>query len=134
MEKEVIKSSIKTPDGTVLTSYYRHDFKIHKDKKTGKEYGIDGGTDYQRYIGDIDDCEIILIYSDDSFQNIRDNFTWGTFGINGDEKKSYLKLSEMSNNHIKTILNTQNHISYTTKNIFQQELEYRKDNYIFIKD
>ena len=30
--RKLIKNSIRTPDGTVLTSRHRHDFKSHKDK------------------------------------------------------------------------------------------------------
>lgn len=31
MDKQLIYNAIKTPDGTVLVSYHRHDYKTHLD-------------------------------------------------------------------------------------------------------
>ena len=47
-EPVLILSRIQTPDGTVLTSYHRHDYVTHTDAN-GEEYCLDGGNDYQRY-------------------------------------------------------------------------------------
>ena len=41
---EIILNRIQTPDGTVLTSYYRHDYKSYQDKN-GETYIVDGGND-----------------------------------------------------------------------------------------
>jgi hypothetical protein len=43
--KNLRKNSIKCPDGVILTSRHRHDFKSHKDKN-GDTYINDGGIDY----------------------------------------------------------------------------------------
>lgn len=47
MDKQLIYNAIQTPDGTVLVSYHRHDYKTHLDAN-GLTYSIDGGTDYIR--------------------------------------------------------------------------------------
>lgn len=61
---KIIVNAICTPDGTVLLSATRHDFRTHVDAN-GKTYGVDGGTDYLKRIGDIGDCEEMSIYEDD---------------------------------------------------------------------
>ncbi len=131
----ILKSAIITPDGTELESTHVHDFKMYTDKVTGKEYGIDGGHDYQRLIGDMNDCKVILITSDTvDFETIRDTFTWGTRGKDVKSKLVQKKLKKLSNSHIVAILETQKHISNETRSFFESELEYRKQNKIVIKD
>ncbi len=41
--KEILCNRIQTPDGTILTSHDRHDFKSYVDKN-GYEYMVDGGV------------------------------------------------------------------------------------------
>ena len=49
MSSRVIASALITPDGTILQSYHRHDYKTYTDKN-GEMYMIDGGVDYMRSI------------------------------------------------------------------------------------
>lgn len=136
----IIKNAIITPDGTELHSTNRHDFKMHKDKITGKEYGVDGGNAYCRHIGDVDkDCKVILIEVDedsmlDEFEALRKHFTWGSYGKGGTSPRKDIKLCDMSNEHIEAILETQYHISKIVRSIFEEELQYRKLHNIFIVD
>ena len=46
MEKKLILSRIRTPDGTILTSYHQHDYVTHTDKN-GETYMLDGGSEYR---------------------------------------------------------------------------------------
>lgn len=132
---KIIRSAIITPDNTYLESFSRHDFKIYKDTITNKEYGIDGGTDYQRYIGDVyEDCKIILVNKNEKFDIIRNKYYWGTRGKNGKEKLKFKKLSELSNEHINNILKTQKQLNNYTKNFFIEELKFRENEKIFIND
>lgn len=137
----IIKNAIITPDGTELISEHRHDFKMYKDSITGKEYGVDGGCEYQRLIGDMNDCKVILIevdeeesFTPESFDMIRNSFKWGSRGKDGKQPLVQKKLKELSNAHIEAIIKTQTHISKTTKHMFLTELSYRNLNKISIED
>ena len=48
MKKHLILSRIRTPDGTILTSYHVHDYVTHTDKSR-LTFFLDGGNEYQRY-------------------------------------------------------------------------------------
>jgi len=136
--KQIIINAIVTPDETVLVSENRHDFKTHEDTKTKKRYGVDGGTEYCRMIGDITDCKDITLYIDDDeivdeyFKYYRNIFKWGTYGKSGKEKYKQVKLKDMSNSHIKNIFETQKHLSNKVLKLFQKELKYRDDNKVII--
>jgi hypothetical protein len=128
-----IANKIVTPDGTILQSFSNHDYQAHKDLN-GRTYAIDGGLSCCRVIGHIEDLEIIHITTDDDFEVIRQEMYWGTYGKNGDEPHQWVYLNEMSNTHIKNILKTQKQIPLWKAELFQKELEYRKENGIKIKD
>lgn len=131
----IIRNAIITPDGTELVSETVHDYKTHTDAVTGKIYGVDGGTEYQRLIGDIDDCKVICLTTENSpIEVIRKYFTWGTYGKDGVGDYRRVKLMEMSNDHIHAILETQMQLSEDRREIFFKELEYRDIRGIFIED
>lgn len=134
-EQEIIFNAIKTPDGTVLTSRHRHDFVTHEDTKTGKVYGVDGGSDYLRRIGDVhSDCEDLSITKNAPFEVVRENFHWGSYGKNGDKQKSMKKLKEVSNEHLQAILDNVNFpVGSHFKKFFEQEQKFRKENNIFVE-
>lgn len=130
----IIKNAITTPDGTELVSEHRHDFKIHIDAN-GKTYGIDGGRDYQRIIGDWEDCKATLVsYPGSDFELVRNAFKWGTFGKDGKSKLVYKKLSELTNSHIDAIIKTQTHLPKDAIDMFKHELKYRQEFSINIVD
>ncbi len=60
---KIIQNAIKTPDGTVIRSLYRHHNVSHKG------HFIDGGMDYVR-IGGTVDYEDLIILSTDSFEKM----------------------------------------------------------------
>lgn len=129
----LIKNSIITPDGNELISSSVHDFKLYKDKITEKEYGIDGGLEYIRLIGDITDCKVVTIYDTDDIEIVREEFKWGTFGKEGD-KFTKKKLKDLSNEHINNIIKTQHQLSKDRIEMFKKELKYRKIHNIIIND
>ena len=49
MNEQLISNKIRTPDGTILQSFNRHDYKTYIDAN-GFEYMVDGGIDYLRRI------------------------------------------------------------------------------------
>lgn len=133
LSNKLIKNAIETPDGTVLESHHRHDFKQHKDSVSGELYIIDGGTEYIRTSMNKIPAKDLSVRLNDSFKKIRKNFTWGTYGKNGDEPLKWVPICTMSNDHILNILKDGYGSKYVRK-IFLRELEYRLDNDIYIKD
>jgi hypothetical protein len=131
----ILSNAIKTPDGTFLASRHVHDFVTHTDKKTKKLYGVDGGADYLRRIGDTNECEDLVITSDTKFPEIRNRFHWGSYGKDGSGKHEYRRISELSNSHLDAILKNLSfpHGSHVKK-WFECEQEFRKKLKIFVED
>lgn len=123
--RKLIKNSIRTPDGTVLTSRHRHDFKYHKDKNN-EIYINDGGTECIRRSINTEPYEDLSLYSTDSFEKLRDGIEWGNYGKNGDEPLQYKSISNMSNNHINSILSQYKLVEHL-KELFEKEISYRNE-------
>lgn len=70
MKHELVYSALVTPDGTVLESLHRHDYRDHYDEKTQRRYMIDGGLDYVRRSAWGDE-EMIRVYSTEPFEKVR---------------------------------------------------------------
>jgi len=156
-EKRIILNRIQTPDGTILVSEHVHDYKTHIDTN-GLEYMVDGGTEYLRrsvhttplsflqkawiwikgWFGYIYNDPLaykeMSIYSDTSFEIIRDTFTWGTYGKDGKQPLKRVKLSCMSNDHIKNVLANERNGSKWVRELMNQELIYRKQNHFVVED
>ena len=136
---KLILNRIKTPDGTVLTSYHTHDFVTHTDKN-GQIYGVDGGTSYARRIGNTNECEDLTVWVNETdmnseFQKIRENLHWGTRGKNGDQPLRWVKLREMSDGHLDSIVNVyKGPVDSFYKECFMAEIKYRKDNSITVEE
>jgi hypothetical protein len=125
MSFDIYYNAIKTPDGTVIASEHRHDFKTHLDKTTDQEYSVDGGLDYLKRLGQIADCTELSVTSDSTIEDIRKHFKWGSYGKDGTEELHHILLKDMDKAHIVAILKTQNHISAIVESCFEQELEFR---------
>lgn len=123
--RELLVNSIRTPDGTVLTSRNRHDYVTHTDIITGEWYMRDGGTEYIRGSINIVPAEDLCVYSDDPHFIIRDSFSWGSYGKAGKEPLKYILLKDLTINHIQAILDTQ-HPHSKIKKIFLDELTFRE--------
>ena len=123
--RKLIKNSIRTPDGTVLTSRHVHDYVYHKDKN-GEIYMNDGGTSYIRRSINKEPYEDLSVYSDDPFEIVRNNVVWGTYGKNGNETLKYKTISELSSNHINNILIEPRLVDYL-KELFEKEIAYRNE-------
>lgn len=129
---KIIRNIIKTPDGTILESSHRHDYKNHTDKN-GEVYINDGGREYLRRSINEEPFEELSVYSTDPIEKLREFFQWGTYGKNGDDYK-VKNLKELSNPHIEAIIRTQKHLSEDIIDVFQRELDYRAKNDIFLDD
>ena len=120
----IVYNAIKTPDGTLLESKFTHEFVEHLDSN-GKIYMIDGGLDYIRRSVNGDE-EILTVTLDDPHKKVREFLIWGTHGKNGDQPLSYIKLKDMSIDHIKNCLKLSG-IYPQIIEAFKNELDYRKN-------
>jgi len=126
----LLRNAIQTPDGTTLQSHHRHDYKSYVDKN-GYTYMVDGGLDYvRRSINEEAPYKCMNIRLDEDIESIREGFTWGTYGKNGDEELQYKPLKTLSNAHIQAIINDE----YWCNPIMKLELQYRKANGIVVED
>jgi hypothetical protein len=126
VEPSIIANRIITPDGTILQSFNRHDFKSHVDAN-GFTYSVDGGTSYLKrsWSPGAPAYTDASVYSDDSHELIRDALHWGTYGKNGDEPLSWVKLKDMDTDHIKACLKTQLSMRLEFRVAFENELKFR---------
>ena len=120
----IIRNALRTPDGTIIRSRHRHDYVTHTDAN-GKEYMVDGGVDYIRRSRNGDE-EDMVVTTEDSFEVVRQACDWGTYGINGDQPLSYIKLCDMETAHIEAVLQNVSLINPAIKTSMERELEYRK--------
>ncbi len=137
MEKKLILNRIKTPDGTILTSHHRHDYVTYLDKN-GLEYMIDGGLDYQRYTVHEDaPFENLAVYSDESFEIIRQSFHRGGRGKDGRQPLTWVPMDKMSDSWLQACIdyNEENGSGKSfASEMYRKEIEYRKLNNISIND
>ena len=123
----LIYNAIRTPDGTVLESTHRHDYKTYTDTLSGKEYMVDGGLDYSRRTVHEDQVDLCL-YDDEPHEVQRDILKWGARGINGDQPITFKKIKDLDTDHIEAILETcKDYMGIVHKNCLEKELDFRKE-------
>ena len=121
--QHILRNSIRTPDGTEIISEYTHDFVEHIDVN-GKTYCVDGGREYLRRVGEMD-YEDTSLYFEDSIGLTREVFKWGTYGKQGRDPLKYVKLMDLTTEHINAIIRTQTHLPVHVTDLFKMELVYR---------
>lgn len=117
----------------VITSYHGHDY-------TGCSCGaiaVDGGANYLKRAGELSDCKELTFYSDAPFEVIRENFHRGGRGKDGTMPLTWTPMDKMSNAWLENCI-TYNEDggqgdSFASK-MYKKELEYRKENNIFIEE
>jgi hypothetical protein len=124
-ESKLLLNRIKTPDGTILTSYNRHNYVEYKDTITKEVLMVDGGTDYLRR--NMGTYEELSVYDDGTHLTRRSAVHWGTRGKDGRQPLVYKPIKDLDSDHIEAILKTQHQISDFYKEIFKDELKYRFD-------
>lgn len=105
--------------GEHLISHHRHDYV-----RCGCEASIlDGGTDYVRTGGAI---VTNTIYADDDFELVRKSAERGSRGVDGKESLHWVKLCDMSDEHLESVL------AYGGQkwhlDLIRKEIEYRINN------
>lgn len=121
----LLANRIITPDGTIIQSFNRHDYREYKDTVSGEWYMVDGGLDYLR--GSVNTVRPTYdhCYDTDSHEKIRDYFHWGTRGVTGRDDLTYVPLKDLTDPHIQAILNTQWQIPPYIRQVFINELNWR---------
>ncbi len=130
----IVQNAVQTPDGHYLISSHRHDHQSYVDQN-GHTYMVDGGYDYIRRQAPIGQdgkpmYESLVLHSDSPFEEVREKLLWGTYGRNGDQPLSYVRLKDMEENHIANVIqmireDSSNRAIYR-RDMMQQELKYRK--------
>lgn len=125
VSKLIVYNAIRTPDGTILESTHRHDYKSYVDDN-GHEYMVDGGLDYlRRYSRPDHPAEELSVCLGDGHERVRDVIAWGTYGKDGKQPYRRIKLKDMDTDHIKACLETQDRMSPQYRIAFENELEFR---------
>jgi hypothetical protein len=119
----LVRNSLQTPDGTILYSRHRHDYREHVDAN-GKTYMVDGGLAYNRSSAHGDE-KYLNVWDTDPFIEVREAVEWGSYGINGDQPLKWNRLCDMSTDHIEAVLKNVKTIGDTYRKAFNLELEYR---------
>ena len=121
----ILCNKIQTPDGTILQSFNRHDYKTHIDAN-GQTYMVDGGLTYlRRSVNEEAPATDMCVYDTDSHEVIREAFCWGTRGPLGDQPLKYVPLCELTETHIQAVLDTQWQIASYIRKQFTNELAFR---------
>lgn len=120
----IIANRIRTPDGTILESHHRHDYKTYVDEN-GETYMVDGGLAYLRRNVNKQPYEELSVYVEDGHEKIRENMSWGSYGPNGDQPLKRILLKDLTTDHINAIIETQTHLPKERIDIFKEELKYR---------
>ena len=126
----ILYNALVTPDGTLLESLYRHHYSSHTDSVTGEYYFIDGGNDtYFRTSVNKEPSGRICITTDDPHEVKREYSRWGSYGKNGDEALHFIKLKDLTLEHIEAILDTQEQLKGThIEKLLKSEVQFRLDN------
>jgi len=129
----LLLNRIKTPDGTVLTSYTVHDYRTHIDAN-GLEYMVDGGLDYlRRNVHKNAPYEELSVTDEAPFEQQREAMHWGTYGKYADQPLHYVPVCKMADGHIRSILE-RNMGADWVRQLLQNELNYRAEKGISIVD
>lgn len=128
--KTIVFNGLRTPDGTILHSTYRHDFVGYIDKN-GKKYIIDGGNDYVRRSNNGDEVTI-TVYSDEPFKRVR-RFAfrkgYGELGTSDYGIYRITFLDEMTDGYLLGAIKYLKEIHQTNNNHFKllmKEAKFRK--------
>ena len=124
--RNLIRNAIQTPDGTILESTHRHDYKEYKDAN-GLTYMVDGGLEYLRRSSYASEPYIEMsLYDDEPHSVQREVLKWGTYSINGDQPLKFVTIAEMDTAHLEAVVKASG-IRPELRNCMIKELECRQD-------
>ena len=122
--RHLILNRIRTPDGRVLVSRNRHDYRTYTDEN-GLTYMVDGGNSYlRRNVHKDAPYEEMSLYTDDPHEILRAEITWGR--RNDDGSTQPVTIKQMSRAHITAIINDGYTGSYV--NLMINEIQWRDEH------
>ena len=126
MEKRLIHNAIRTPDGTILVSYHRHDYKSYVDANN-EIYVIDGGLEYVRTSVNSVPAESLAIYDDAPFEVIREYLHRGGRGEDGKQELKYVALKDINNEWLENLIKYEEELRPNNPYLkfYKQEKEWR---------
>lgn len=129
-DKKILRNAIQTPDGTILESTNRHDYKTYTDKN-GEEYMVDGGKDYLRRSVNIIPYTDLTVIDDGTHKTRREYCKWGVNYTKDMEllpETVWKPIKDLETDHIKAILDGNYSKEGTFYNqIFKEELKFREN-------
>lgn len=120
----MVSNRLRTPDGTILESRHRHDYKQYLDAN-GKTYMLDGGLSYVRSSANGDE-EHLTVTTSSPHKLIREYTLWGTYGKDGNQPLQYKQLRDMDTAHIQAVLDNVPSINPAIATAMRAELVYRE--------
>ena len=129
MEKQLIYNAIKTPDGTVLVSYHRHDYKSYVDANSDT-YVIDGGLEYVRTSVNSVSAESLAVYDDAPFEVIREYLHRSGRGKDGKQELKYVALKDINDDWLENLIKYEEELrpSNPYLKFYKQEKEWRQSH------
>lgn len=128
MEKFIVYSAIKCPDGTILESKHVHDYQSYVDKNK-ETYVLDGGGEYIRRSVNKEEAEDLSLYSDAPHEQIREKVSRGGRGLDGTEPLKYVLLKDVDNSWLQAIIDYEelNRPQNKYLPIYRAEKEWRQN-------
>ena len=129
MKNLIFNSVICLECGEQLITHHQHDFK-----KCSCENGafIDGGVEgYTRYgAKDLEKLQPFQIWDNDKFEVVRFYLERGSYGKNFDEPLHYIKLKDMTDEHLQNVINYEEEHRPDNRflRFYKKEQKYRKKN------
>lgn len=118
----IVYNGIRTPDGTVIESWSRHDFVSHTDKN-GDLYAVDGGLDYLRRLAPREDYIEMSLWEDSNYSLIRQRVKrWNK------ESKTSIRLMDISQDWLEAIIRhyDEKGVSNQITDMYKKEKDYRE--------
>lgn len=122
---QIVYNALQTPDGTIIQSKHRHDYVTYLDKN-GKEYMIDGGTDYVRSSANGDE-KYITLHATSPIEEIREFFKWGrNYDADNNRlpKTEWVPLKDLNDGHLDALCTGKFSQEFITL-LFIREKQYR---------
>lgn len=150
IRRKIVANWAMAPDGTMIPSMHRHDYRTHETIDTYKKRSlkmddhqmvpdktrhtmVDGGDSYLRRGGKFTEMSV---YSDDPYEVIRRFVCRGGRGIEGKDFLTYVPLMSINDSWLQAIIDYEEESRPDNPNIpyYIKEQQYRKEHNITIKE